>query len=291
LRLSSVIEADSTLSTKVPFMNEKKFLKTVAIASGMIGVGKTTVAVNLALALNTLGRKVMLMDSDFGLRNIGERPYLPPKYPIQHLLNRELSLKNIPGEDQGGCNILSAGQGSRELQDLTELQRLNILNAIDVFTGDIDVLLIDTASGISENIAFFCSAAQEIIILTSPERKSIADSAALITVLYSRYQESQFHVLVNLAKNNEEALEVFRCLSLATEQCQSISLDYLGNLPLDETVQTTAHAQQAFVDLYPLCPASLAIIELGKKILKSRDKVKGTIQFCLRQLLTAGSPR
>jgi flagellar biosynthesis protein FlhG len=272
-------------------MNEKKFLKTVAITSGNIGVGKTTVAVNLALAMNKLGRKVMLMDSDFGLRNIGERPYLPPKYPIQHLLNRGLSIETILGEDRGGGNILSAGHGSRELQDLTELQRLNILNAIDVFSGDIDVLLIDTASGISENIAFFCSAAQEIILLTSPEHKSIADSAALITLLYSRYQERQFHVLVNLAKNNQEALEVFRCLSLATEPCQSLSLDYLGSLPLDEAVRATAQAQRAVVDLYPLCPASQAIIELGKKILKSKDKVKGTIQFCLRQLLTAGSPR
>ncbi|MCK9418184.1 MAG: P-loop NTPase [Nitrospirae bacterium] len=270
-------------------MSEKKFLKTIAIASGKIGVGKTTVAVNLALAMNKLGRKVMLMDSDFGLRTIGERPYLPPKYPIQHLLNRELSLKDILGEDPAGSTILSAGHGPRELKDLTELQRLNILNAIDVFAGDIDVLLIDTASGISENIAFFCSAAQEILILTSPKHASIADSAALITVLYSRYQEKQFHVLVNLAKNDEEALEVFRRLSLATEPCQSISLDYLGNLPLDVAVHAAVQAQRAFVDLYPRCPASRGIIEIGKKILKSRDKVKGTLQFCISQLLTTSA--
>ncbi len=185
-----------------------------------------------------------------------------------------------------GINILSTGHSA-----LTKLQRLNILDAIDRCTNDIDVLLIDTTSGILENIAFFCSAAQEIIILTSPEHASIADAVALINVLYSRYQEKQFHVLVNYAKNDEEALEVFRRLSLATETCQSISLDYLGNLPLDEAVQMAVQAQRAFVDLYPRCPASRSIIKIGKKILQGRDKVKGTLQFCIGQLLTAGSPR
>jgi flagellar biosynthesis protein FlhG len=274
-------------------MRENKFFKTITIASGRIGAGKTTVAVNLALAMNKLGRKVMLMDSDFGLRTIGERPYPPPKYQIQRLLNRGHSHKDLLNKGPEGINILSPGHGQQESRVLTEFQRLNILNSIDGCTGDTDLLLIDTASGISENIAFFCSAAQEIIILTSPEYTSIADAAALITVLNSKYQEKQFHVLVNFAKNDEEALDVFRRLSLATEPCQSISLDYLGTLPCDEAVQSAVQAQQAFVDIHPWCPASRGIIEIGKKILESRDKVKGTLQFCIRQLLTtsAGSPR
>jgi len=272
-------------------MYEKKFLKTIAVASGKVGVGKTTVAVNLAIAMNKLGRKVMLMDTDFCLRNIEILLHFPQKCHIQHLLNKELSLKDILVEGREGINSLSTGHGPRKLTVLTEFQRLNILNAIDGYTTDCDVLLIDTASGISEKIAFFCSAAQEIIILASPEHTSIDDAAELINVLYGRYQEKQFHVLVNLAKNAEEALEVFRRLSLATEPFQSISLDYLGNLPFDESVPAAVQAQRAFVDLYPWCPASRGIIEIGKKILKSRDKVKGTLQFCIRQLLKADSPR
>ncbi len=268
----------------VLFMHNKKFLKTIAVASGKVSVGKTTVTANLAIAMNKLGRKVMLMDSDFGLNNIEAQLNLPPKDHLHHMLNTELSLKDIIIEGPEGIKILSAGHSA-----LTELQRLTILDAIDGCTSDIDVLLIDTTSGILENIAFFCSAAQEIIILTSPEHTSIADAAALIDVLYSRYQENQFHVLVNYVKNDEEALEVFRRLSLATEPCQSISLDYLGHLPLDEAVRVAVQAQRAFVDLYPRCPASRGIIEIGKKILKSRDKVKGTLQFCIGQILTASA--
>jgi flagellar biosynthesis protein FlhG len=272
-------------------MHEKKFLKTITVASGKVGVGKTTVTANLAIAMNKLGRKVMLMGSDFGLRNIEVLLQLPTTNHRQHLLNTELSLKDILVEGPKGIKILSASQGPGELAAFTELQRLNILNAIDGCTSDIDVLLIDTVSGIAGNIAFFCSAAQEIIILTSPEHASIDDAAALINVLYSRYQERQFHVLVNSSKNDEEALAVFRRLSLATEPCQSISLDYLGSLPLDEAVHEAVKSQRAFVDLYPRCPASLGIIEISKKILKSKDKVKGTLQFCIGQLLTADSSR
>lgn len=274
------------------YVQEKKFVKTIAIASGKGGVGKTNVAANLAIAMNKLGKKVMLMDSDFGLSNIEVLLHISPRYHMQHLLSDELSLKDILVEGPEGIKIISAGHGLLELTALTEFQRLKLLQAFDAYAGDIDVLLIDTASGISENVAFFCSAAQEIIIVTSPERMSIADAAALVKVLYSRYQEKQFHVLVNLAKNAEDALEVFRRLSLETEQFQSISLDYLGYLPLDESVLAAVRAQRAFVDLYPRCAASRRVIGIGKKILNSRDRVKGTLQFCIGQLFTtsAGSP-
>jgi flagellar biosynthesis protein FlhG len=264
-------------------MQEKKFLKTIAVASGNVGVGKTTVAANLAIAMNKLGRKVMLMDSEFGLSNIDAQRSVQPKDHLRFRQKRGHSLKDNAAE---GINICSAGHAA-----LTKLQRLNILDAIDNCTGDIDMLIIDTTSRILENIAFFCSAAQEIIILTSSEHTSIADAATLINVLYNRYQEKQFHVLVNYANNDEEALDVFRRLSLAIEQCQNISLDYLGNLPLDEAVQVAVQAQRAFMDIYPGSRASRGIIEIGKTILQSRDKVKGTLQFCIGQLVTAGSLR
>lgn len=266
-------------------MYKKKFLKTIAIASCKFGNGTTPVTTNLAIAMNRLGRKVMLMDPDFGLRNIESLLHVTLKDRFQHQIDRQPSLKDIIAKGPDGIDNLSVRPKA-----LTKLQRLNILDAIDSCTRDIDVLLIETTSGILENSAFFCSAAQEIIILASSEHTSITHAVALIDVLYHRYQEKQFRVLVNHAKNDEEALDVFRRLSLAAEQCQSISLDYLGNFPLDEAAQMADQAQRAFVDLYPRCPASRSIIDIGKKILKSEDKVKGTLQFCIGQLLTAGSP-
>jgi flagellar biosynthesis protein FlhG len=278
-------------SAKALFMHENKFLKTIAVASGKIGMGKTTVAANLAIAMSMQGRKVMFMDSDFGLINVDVLLRVPPKNNIHHPLNTKPVFKDVLGNSLKRINFPSSGNGLREHTSLTEFQRLNILEVIEGCTSDVDVLLIDTASGILENIAFFCSASQEIIVVTSPDRTSIVDAAALINVLYSKYQEQQFHVLVNFAKNAEEALAVFKHLSLATESCHSVSLDYLGSLPLDEAVQVAVQAQRTFVDLYPYSPASRGIIEISNNLLKSRDKVKGTLQFCIGKLIAASSPQ
>jgi flagellar biosynthesis protein FlhG len=275
------------------FTQENKFVKTIAVTGGKGGIGAANVTVNLALAMSKIGRKVLIMAADLGLGDIEVLLHVSPKYHIQHLLNNALSLKDILVEGPKGIKILSAGHESQKLAALTEFQQLKLVEMLDARIGDIDVLLIDAASEISENVAFFCSAAQEIIILTSPERASIADASAFITVLYSRHQELQFHVLVDSAKNPESSLEAFRRLSFATEHCQSISLDYLGFLPQDDAVRAAKQAKQAFVERYPRCPASIKISEISEKLLNSGDRVKGSLQFCIGQLLTtsAGSHR
>ena len=126
-----------------------------------------------------LGRQVMIMDADFGLSNIDVLFHVEPKHGILQLLTGGLSLQNIVMDGPHGIKILSAGSGVQEIQSLDPWQRLKILEAFDAYENDIDVLLIDTAAGLSENAAFFCSAAQEIVIVTSPEPTSIADCYAL----------------------------------------------------------------------------------------------------------------
>ena len=268
------------------FGQEKKSIKTIAVTSGRGGIGKVNVTVNLALAMNKLGRNVLIMTAELGLGDIEALLHVSPKYHLQHLLNNSLLLKDILVESPSGIKILSAGNGSQKLAALTEFQQLKLVGMLDACTSDIDVLLIDAASDISENVAFFCSAAQEIIIVTPPEDAAIADTAKFITVLYNRHQQKQFNVLINSAKNPRASLEAFRRLSLATEHCRSISLDYLGFLPHDEAVRTAIRAKQAFMDLYPQCPASKKISEISEKLLNNGDRVKGTLQFCIGQLLT-----
>jgi flagellar biosynthesis protein FlhG len=271
------------------FMPERKFVKTIAVISRKESVGKANVTVNLALAMNRLGRKVLIMDTDFGLSNIEALLHISLRRHLQPLLNNEMSIKDILVECPQGVKVLSVGHGAQELAALTELQQLKLLEVFDTLAGDIDVLLIDIGSKESKNISFFCGAAQELIITTSPEHASIADAAAFITMLYSHHREKHFHVLVTSVKNPRASLETFRQLSLATEQCRSISLDYLGFVPYDEAVHASAREQQAFVDLYPECPASKSIIKVCEKLLNSGDRVKGTLQFCIGQLLSTST--
>jgi flagellar biosynthesis protein FlhG len=267
----------------------KKTVKTIAVASGKGGVGKTNVAANLAIAMRAMGKSVMLVDADLGLSNIDVLLHLAPRRNIRHLLDQGLPIKDVLTEGPHGIMILPAGSGVQELTALDEFQRLKILEAFDAYEGDVDVLLIDTAAGISENVAFFCIAAQEIVVVTSPEPTAITDAYALIKVLFTRYQEKDFHVLVNSAKSAEEAFEVYRTLSRAAEKFLSISLDYLGCLPYDEAVQKAVRAQRAFLDMYPDNAVSHSIRETAKKLLDRGDRVKGSLQFFIGNLLQASA--
>jgi flagellar biosynthesis protein FlhG len=268
---------------------QKKTVKTIAIASGKGGVGKTNVAANLAIEMRKSGKNVMILDADLGLSNIDVLFQLTPRYNIQHVLRGEMSLKDIVIEGPHGVKILPSSSGIQELTALDEFQRLKLLEGFDSYDVDIDYLIIDTAAGISENVAFFCIAAQEIVVVTSPEPTAITDAYALIKVLFTRYQEKEFRVLVNCARNSEEALEVFRSLSLVAERFLNISLDYIGYLPFDDSVRKAVRAQRAFVDIYPNSIASKMIAEIATKFSGSGNTIKGSLQFFIGNLLSAGA--
>jgi flagellar biosynthesis protein FlhG len=268
----------------------KKTVKTIAVASGKGGVGKTNVVANLAIAMRRQGKNVLIVDADLGLSNIDVLLHLAPRHTIQHVLNGERSLKDVIIDGPQGIKILPAGPGVQELAMLDELQRLKVLDEFDAYDGDIDVLLIDTAAGISENVTFFCTAAQEIVVVTSPEPTAISGAYALINVLFTRHQEKKFHVLVNSAGSGAECVEVFRRLSLAAEEFQNISLNYLGCIPFDESVPRAVREQRAFVDLYPGAPASRQVAEIATKLgERSGDRVKGSLQFFIGNLVSAAT--
>ena len=264
---------------------KKKSVKTIAITSGKGGVGKTNVTANLAIAMKKLGKEVLIMDADIGLSSIDVLLNVAPRYTIQHVLNGEMRLADILIDGPKGIKILPAGSGIQELTALNEFQRLRILEEFESFDGDVDVLLIDTAPGISENVAFFCIAAQEIVIVTSQEPTSLTDAYALIKVLCTRYQEKEFSIIVNSVRDSQEGFEVFRRLSLATERFLNISLDYLGYIPCDTHVQEAVRTQRAFVDVYPNGLAARQIHEIATRVLATNNKVKGTLQFFIGDLL------
>ncbi|MBI5057023.1 MAG: MinD/ParA family protein [Nitrospirae bacterium] len=267
---------------------EGKTIRTIAVASGKGGVGKTNITANLAIGLSKLNKKVLIFDADLGLSNIDVVLNLATKYNIKHLFNGEKTLKDLIVEGPMGIKVLPASSGIQELTELDEFQRLRLIEEFEAYDGDVDYLLIDTSSGISTNVAFFCMAAQEIVIVTSAEPTAMTDAYALIKVLFTKYQEKNFKVLVNNVKDAKEATDVFWRLATAAEKFLSISLDYLGFVPYDNLLQKAVRQQKALIELYPGSEAAKSIMQIADKISsENNNNIKGTLQFFLGGLLRA----
>ena len=267
---------------------ERRTVRTIAIASGKGGVGKTNITANLAIALSRLNKKVLVFDADLGLSNIDVILNLAAKYNIKHLFQGGKKLSDLIIEGPQGIKILPASSGIQELTELDEFQRLRLIEEFEAYDDDLDYLLIDTSSGISSNVAFFCMAAQEIFIITSAEPTAMTDAYALIKVLFTKYHEKNFKVLVNSVKDKKEAADVYRRLSTAAERFLSISLDYIGYIPHDNFVPKAVRKQRAFMDIYPDSDAAKSIMSITERISSDTgNTVKGTLQFFLGGLLKA----
>jgi flagellar biosynthesis protein FlhG len=267
---------------------EKKSVRTIAVASGKGGVGKTNIAANLAIGLRKLKKEVLVLDADLGLSNIDVILNIATQYNIKDLFSGGKKLKDLIVEGPEGIKILPASSGIQELTALDEFQRLRLIEEFDAYDEDIDYLLIDTSSGISSNVGFFCMAAQEIIIVTSAEPTAMTDAYALIKVLFTKYQEKYFKVLVNNVKDEKEGTEVYKRLSKAAERFLSISLDYVGYVSRDESIQRAVRQQKALMDMYPDSEAAKCILQISRRLNNDKNNhVKGTLQFFLGGLLKA----
>lgn len=262
-------------------------VRVISVTSGKGGVGKTNVVVNLAYALTQSGKKVLILDADMGLGNIDVMLGLAPEYNLYHLINGEKNLSEVITTGPGGMQILPAGSGIQELSELTPNQKLNLLAELDRIDRSIDIVLIDTAAGISGNVMYFNTAAQDIVVVASPEPTAITDAYALMKILHTQYGESRFRLLVTMVKDGGEGRDVYRKLSMAADRFLNISIDYIGHVVQDKSVRMSVQSQRSVVELYPgsdagKCYSALARTVCGWPV---NNDIKGNIQFLWRRLM------
>ena len=258
----------------------------VAVSSGKGGVGKTNCVANLALFYASLNKRVLILDADLGLSNIDVLFGIAPKYNLKHVLLGEKRIKDIIATGPLGIMIFPASSGVRELTGMSDKQRLRLISELDGFDLPFDVFLIDTGAGISDNVLFFCSAAQETVVVVTPEPTSIADAYALIKVLSRDFGEKNFRVLVNTARSDKEAFDTFRKLAIVADKFLNLSIDYLGFLPFDQHVKDAIIAQKGYIAMYPNSNFSKRLAGIGKKLLENPlNNVKGNVQFFLKKAL------
>lgn len=253
--------------------NKKKtsYTRVIAITSGKGGVGKTNIVVNLGFALSRLGKKVIIFDADLGLGNIDVLLGLAPKYNLSHVINGEKTIKEIIVEGPGKMKILPASSGIHQLANLSFEQQEKIFDELNILTEPVDILLIDTAAGISSSVMYFNVSAHDIIVVVSPEPTSITDAYALMKVLSMHYSAKHFKLLVNSAASIQEANEVFRQLHLVVDRFLDITIDYLGYILFDENLKKSVRRQQIVSEILPGSTASECIISLAKTICRSVD--------------------
>jgi flagellar biosynthesis protein FlhG len=262
-------------------------IRVISVTSGKGGVGKSNVVANLAMALSALGKQVLVIDADLGLGNLDVLLGLSPVYNMNHVLTGEKSIADIIIEGPAGIKVIPAGSGVQELTSLSQHDKIHLLDELDMLEERFDIMIVDTEAGISENVTYFTVAAQEIIVVVSPEPTSITDVYALIKLLATRYAEHHFKVLVNMARDSEDALEVFRKLANVAGRFLDISLDYLGCVVKDEKVVEAVKRQKAVYELFPDSEAAACFTTLARRVIENtrKTRLKGNIQFFFRRFL------
>jgi flagellar biosynthesis protein FlhG len=240
----------------------------VSITSGKGGVGKTNIVANLGVSFSRSGKKVLVFDADLGLGNLDILLGIAPKYNLSHVINGEKKINDIIIDGPGGIKILPASSGIHEFTNLTEKQQEKIINEINLIINSFDILLIDTAAGISSDVMYFNTVANEIVVVVSPDPTSITDAYALMKVLWIKYSASRFKLVINQSKNINEAKNVFRQLRLVTDRFMDINLEFLGHIEYDNKVIMSIRHQKAVVELYPESKASQCFKKLAKKIIQ-----------------------
>ncbi len=265
--------------------------RVLSITSGKGGVGKTAVVSNVAVSLARSGKKVLVIDADLGLANIDVVLGLSPVYNLNHFFNGERSLEEIMVEGPYGLKILPAGSGVQQYTRLDAQLKMRLIESLDALEEHFDVVLIDTEAGISDNVTYFNVAAQDILVVTTPEPTAITDAYALMKLLSTQYHQKRFLLAVNSVRSADEGLDVFEKLTMVSGRYLDIFLDYVGGIPYDKKMHDSVRQQQVMVELYPDNKVAKAFVELADNLIMTpqNNQAQGTLQFFWKQFLGVGT--
>ncbi len=245
--------------------------RTIVVASGKGGVGKSNLAANLAVALGERGARVLLVDGDLAQANLDLLLGLHPRFDLQHVLSGQKTMDEIVVNGPENVRLVPAASGVPELADLDDFRRELLLRGLSTLDSDADLVILDTASGVSRQTTEFCRAAHEVIVVTTPEMPAFSDAYALVKLLQKQGGLARApQLVVNMANGADEAEDTAHRIRLVARRFLRLELDCLGVVPFDAAVPRAVRLQEPVIAAFPKSSAAGAYRALAAKLWKSR---------------------
>ncbi|HVX85979.1 MAG TPA: MinD/ParA family protein [Phycisphaerae bacterium] len=233
--------------------------QTIAITSGKGGVGKTNLSVNLAATLAAMRRRVVLLDADLGLANADILCNVQPRFNLAHMVAGQRGVAEVITPVPAGFSLIPGASGLAKMADLTEGDRRRIVADLDLLSDTADVLIIDTGAGIGRNVLSFTSTADHVVVVTTPEPTAITDAYAVMKVLVRCGTAGKISVMVNMARNRDEAKQVFDRIAQVARQFLKVDVAFSGYVVLDPAVGQAVRKRAPFVVQYPHSAAAACV--------------------------------
>lgn len=265
----------------------RKQTRVISITSGKGGVGKSSVAANLALAAAKIGQRVLLLDGDFGLANLDIIFDVKSRATLFDVLHNGEDIRNVIIEAAPGVDMIPASSGVMEMTNLGIDEKAKLLGAMQSLEDSYDLMIVDTGAGISDDVAWLNSSASEIIVVATPEPTSITDAYALIKVLNQRYKLKKFQLLVNQAKSDSDALKVYQKITGVSDRFLNVSIDYVGHVLWDELASESIRMRKPMVRSFPQARASKNYMQIAQRFFQKQETQvdNGNLQFFWRALV------
>ncbi len=267
--------------------------KVISVTSGKGGVGKSTIVANLAIEFEKRGKRVLLFDGDLGMANLDIMFQVKPTMSVADVINGGADLRDVLVPISPSISLIPGGNGLFELQKLPTSAKQVLLDQVSDLGTIYDVMLIDTAPGIADNVLYLNSAAQEITVVLTPDPSSLADAYALIKVLNVRQRETKFNVVCNQVRDEADGQKIFDRLQSVAARFLPVSLSYRGSIPSDPHLRQSTRAQQLVCRTFPQAESARAITQLANSLLGAEQigygevECKGSLQFFWKQLIGA----
>ena len=264
---------------------KRKKTRVITITSGKGGVGKTNVSVNMALAYARLGKKVLVMDADLGLANVNIMLNMVPKYTLYDMIRKNKTMKEIMVETEYGIFIVAGASGFSKVANLSDDERHNFIEQLNTLSFA-EIIIIDTSAGVSSNVLDFIAAADDAVIITTPEPTAITDAYGIIKIIATEYEnlDMELKLVVNRVKSAAEAKNVADRMTHIAGQFLNLKVDYLGFIYDDPMVSQAVLRQKPFTVIDPRCKASICVHHIVGKMEKSELRETGGFSSMFKRL-------